>query len=132
MADIIASFIMHLHADGTVTCSGVSQSPERSEHVAAVQQVEQAMPGTEVVQDPWATDRPLDQPLTGAAAPAPGGWQQPVQAQPAAQPQAPMCGHGQRRFVAAGVARGSGKPYPAFWACPADRSDPGKCKSLPA
>jgi hypothetical protein len=37
-----------------------------------------------------------------------------------------------RKFVAAGFSQRTGQPYPAFWACQANRNDPTKCKSLPA
>lgn len=40
---------------------------------------------------------------------------------------APMCPHGARNFKPAGVNR-QGRPYQAFWACPAPQSDKSQCK----
>lgn len=103
-------------------------------------------------QDPWADQGqayPQGQPQTQQPPVAPSGQyppqnQPPVQSYqgapqaPQAQPQGqpapnmPQCQHGVRKFVAAGFSQRTGQPYPAFWACQANRNDPTKCKSLPA
>jgi hypothetical protein len=133
MAASIASFIIHLWDDGSVTCSGVSRTPERTEHAQAVETVQTAAPGAVVESDPWAAAQPMSAPLTGVAAPAPTTWPAPAPA--VAAQSAPSCAHGVRRFVPAGVSKTgvrAGQPYNAFWACPADRNDPSKCKTVPA
>jgi hypothetical protein len=104
--------------------------------------------------DPWADQGQTYQPQAGnqaiqPQAVAPTGQYPPQSAppvqsyqgapqQPQAQPQGqpapnmPQCQHGVRKFVAAGFSQRTGQPYPAFWACQANRNDPTKCKSLPA
>lgn len=71
--------------------------------------------------------KPLPQVLTEAAKP-PAAAPEPPAANPAS---AAICKHGERRFVPSGVSK-AGRPYKAFWACPAERTDPDKCKSIPA
>lgn len=41
----------------------------------------------------------------------------PTQSAPAGKPQC-SCGSGDMRFVPAGIAKSTGRPYKAFWACP--------------
>lgn len=43
----------------------------------------------------------------------------------------PSCQHGERVFRDAGVSK-AGRPYPAFWGCPAASDDPTKCKGVAA
>jgi hypothetical protein len=66
-----------------------------------------------------------------------GGYGQPTQSTAPVGPQntqqqGPGCQHGAMRYVPAGVSQRTGKPYRAFWGCPADKNDPTKCKSIPA
>ena len=118
---------------------------------------QQAQPHNEVPlppepTDPWADQGQTYQPqpsISAPQAPAPTGQYPPQSAPPVqsyqgapqtpqAQPQGqpapnmPQCQHGVRKFVAAGFSQRTGQPYPAFWACQANRNDPTKCKSLPA
>lgn len=100
--------------------------------------IEQQLGGQEL---PPATDPWTGNAATGAAAPV-----QPnviptstvptatptSQATPAGQTSTPMCAHGPRKFVASGFSQRTGKPYPAFWACPAQRGDPSQCRGIQA
>lgn len=52
---------------------------------------------------------------------------QPQQAAGPAVPDPGPCAHGPRKYVAAGIAKGSGRPYPAFWACNAPQGQQ-KCR----
>lgn len=68
-----------------------------------------------------------------------GSQQYPTPAPPTPQPSGsgtpgtpPSCKHGQMRYVAAGYSQKTGRPYPAFYGCPADRNAPDKCRSVPA
>lgn len=94
--------------------------------------------------DPWGAQTP-----SGGIIHAPSGSSAPVQpsaSAPTTSPSngfatggtvqaPPMCRHGQMRRVPGGIAQTgprAGQPYPPFYACPADRNDPTKCKSVPA
>lgn len=44
---------------------------------------------------------------------------------------APMCEHGPMRFVKGGIAKATGKGFPAFWSCTMPKG-PGQCKSVNA
>ena len=73
-------------------------------------------------EDPWATSGPgSSQPQNRQGSPQ-GNQSPPV----------PRCQHGDMRYVPAGYSQRNQKSYPAFWACPADRNDPSKCKGIPA
>lgn len=41
---------------------------------------------------------------------------------------APTCPHGTKNLVPAGISKSSGKPYSAFWGCPAPQGDSTKCR----
>lgn len=83
--------------------------------------------------DPWAQGQPAQQrPVQAPSAPQYQQQYQPAPPQQPQQQQAPVCQHGQRRYVAAGVSQKTGRPYPAFWGCAAPANDPTKCKSIPA
>jgi hypothetical protein len=104
-------------------------------------------PNAQVRQDdPWSTPQqnPVNtgQQTTGAMqypqAPTPSAGYAPSTSSgyapqsASSAPQMPSCQHGTMKFVPAGIAQRTGKPYPAFWGCQADRNDPTRCKSLPA
>ncbi len=132
---VIAEFVFQLHDDGTVTAVGYRS--EVAQHEQAVSNVQAAMPGSQVVEDPWA-NMPAAQPPQQA----PGQWQPPAQqwgqqqpptqqyAQPA-QTATPACAHGPLKAVPGGIAgpnsRNPGKPYAAFWACQAPQGQT-KCR----
>jgi hypothetical protein len=123
---------MTLHDDGRVTVSGFRS--EVGAHQAAATAVQAAMPGTEVVDDPWAgmpATQQWQQPQQQAQ---PNQWQQPtqamqpptqVQAQPQQQAPTRFCAHGQMKYFANGQ-------YGPFFACSLDRNDPNKCKTQKA
>jgi hypothetical protein len=136
---VIASFLIHLHEDGAVTCS--SFDAKVASHDTAVAVVQRAMPGTEVIADPWADQAapwpggaqpsgpsPAQQPQGFApavppAAPAgygqgaPTGYQQPQASYQ--QPQHPNCAHGPLKPVPGGWSQSKNKSYPPFWGCQA-------------
>lgn len=124
----LASFIVHVNEDGTLTTSGFTVG-EGVSHDQAVAAVQGAMPGSAVAADPWAPQ--------GDQAPWPGGAQAATATSPPASPMAsyygqtqpaappgPVCVHGPLKIVPGGIAKTgarAGQPYPAFWACPAAR-----------
>jgi hypothetical protein len=138
---IIAEFVMSLHDDGQVTVSGFHS--EAAQHAAAVQAVQTAMPGAQVVEDPWAgidaSPAPPAQPVAyNGPPPQQQGqqWpQQPAQSAPQptygtppqAQPQnAPACVHGPLKVIPGGFSQKTQKAYAAFWACQGPRGQ--QCK----
>lgn len=133
MATVVAEFVFQIFDDGTVNATSVNV--ELAAHQAAVQTVQQAKPGSQVVQDPWAntpgTQATAQQPAAQTQQQVQGNWQQPqpTYAQPPVQ--APVCVHGPLRAVPGGVAgpnsRNPGKPYGAFWACQAPQGV-AKCR----
>lgn len=94
----------------------------------AVATIQQAMPGAQVI-----NQTPPEDPYAGTQASPPQQYQpqqgyQQSQQQPAQQLPpgfAPQCPHGTRTYIPNGK-------YGPFWACPADRNDPGKCKAVSA
>jgi hypothetical protein len=85
-------------------------------HDVAVNTVVTTLPGATVVPAPVAAPAPVV-----PTAPAP------VAAPPVQATAAPMCGHGMpAKYIAGGIAKQSGKPYPAFYACALDRDN--QCK----
>jgi hypothetical protein len=84
-------------------------------HDVAVNTVLTTIPGATVVA-PVAAPAPVV-----PTAPAP------VAAPPVQTTAAPVCGHGvPAKYIAGGIAKQSGKPYPAFYACAMDRDN--QCK----
>lgn len=56
-------------------------------------------------------------------APQQGGWQPQPQAPQGPSGPTPMCKHGlPAKYVQGGIAKSTGRPYKAFWACSLDRS----------
>jgi hypothetical protein len=138
---VIAEFVVSLHDDGQVTVSGFHS--EAAQHAAAVNAVQTAMPGSVVVDDPWAgvdatPERPVQQQPQQWQQPAPQAyngppqqpaqqWQQPVGTPQQAQPQnAPACAHGALKVVPGGFSQRTNKAYAAFWACQGPRGQ--QCK----
>lgn len=70
-------------------------------------------------------------PRQAPPAPAPEGQDYPFPEMPPGSDGPPVCAHGPMRYVPAGRSR-NGKPYSAFYGCPADRNDPNRCKTVPA
>ena len=92
--------------------TGMSNVPDPNAHTSRGSQEE----------DPWATSGP------GPSQPQPQNRQGP----PQGNPSVPRCQHGDMRYVPAGFSQRNQRSYPAFWACPADKNDPSKCKGIPA
>lgn len=113
----LASFIVHINDDGTITTSGYTASDD---HERAVNVVNTVMPGSEVVADPW-TPQADQGPWPGGAQPAaqPSALQQYYQPTQQAAPPGPTCQHGPLKIVPGGFSQAKGKAYAAFWACPA-------------
>jgi hypothetical protein len=90
----------------------------------AVTNVQSAMPGAVVEQDPWqnGSQPPVQAPWPDGAQPAARPqqpWQQPAQAPVQQQPAAPSCQHGPLKIVPGGFSQRTQKAYSAFWACQA-------------
>lgn len=113
----LASFIVHINDDGTITTSGYTAD---GGHGQAVNVVQQAMPGAAVVDDPW-TPQGDQAPWPNGAQPAaqPSALQQYYQPTQQAAPPGPTCQHGPLKIVPGGFSQAKGKAYAAFWACPA-------------
>lgn len=117
----VGEFIVTLHADGSLTHSGLRLLTEAEQHAAAAQTVTAAVPGSQVVSDPWQTQQP------GSG----------VNVTSAAALQSPACVHGPLKAVPGGFSQAKQKPYTAFWACPAPRGqqcrlDPKQLPPVPA
>ncbi len=78
-----------------------------SQRLAALVDLEKTVEGMAVVKDAF----PQSTVVGTTAAP------RPVQAAPAGAPDC-ACGGGPMRFVPAGIAKSTGRPYKAFYACP--------------
>jgi hypothetical protein len=79
-----------------------------SQRLAALVDLEKTVEGMAVVKDAF----PNSVPVQGTTV-AP----RPVQTAPAGAPDC-ACGGGPMRFVPAGIAKSTGRPYKAFYACP--------------
>jgi hypothetical protein len=79
-----------------------------SQRLAALVDLEKTVEGMAVIKDAFAG---AVQVQGTTAAP------RPVQAAPAGSPDC-ACGGGPMRFVPAGIAKSTGRPYKAFYACP--------------
>ena len=79
-----------------------------SQRLAALVDLEKTVEGMAVVKDAF----PNSVPVQGTTV-AP----RPVQTAPAGAPDC-ACGAGAMRFVPAGIAKSTGRPYKAFYACP--------------
>lgn len=142
---IIAEFIVHLHDDGTVTTSGFHSEPAQTDQAA--QAVKDAMPDSQVDDDPWGgmnvtAERPAQSQQQGQQWPAQQpqstpqqGYGQPVGTPPQQQPQGgPACVHGPLKVIPGGFSQRTQKAYPAFWACQGPRGQQCRLdqKQLPA
>ncbi len=78
-----------------------------SQRLAALVDLEKTVEGMAVIKDAF----PQSTVVGTTAAP------RPVQAAPAGAPDC-ACGGGPMRFVPAGIAKSTGRPYKAFYACP--------------
>ena len=116
----------------TTNQAGVPLPPEPTDPWADQDQTHQPQPSISAPQAPAPTGQypPQSAPPVQSYQGAPQTPQAQPQSQPA--PNMPQCQHGVRKFVAAGFSQRTGQPYPAFWACQANRNDPTKCKSIPA
>lgn len=90
----------------------------------SVAEIQSAFNGT-VIPDPLATKPTPPAPVRPAkSAAAPVVSNAPVGV-------APSCEHGPMRYVKGGVAKSTGKGYPAFWSCSMPKGQ-GQCKSVNA
>lgn len=79
--------------------------------------------------DPWQAS-PVTPASYPAGAPTPVSTPQGGVA-PTTGQAGPVCAHGPMRFVPAGFSKSTGKPYAAFYGCPAPRGQQ-QCKSVKA
>ncbi|MEV0823887.1 hypothetical protein [Nonomuraea rubra] len=70
--------------------------------------------------------QPQRRPQSRQAAPAYDDSPEWLDSPPGGEQEVYACEHGPLNYIAAGVSK-QGKPYKAFWACPADRYDPNRC-----